>query len=120
MTSWRTTTHCTNAPLPSQRYNKKTHILTKQNSFHIFIKLRYLCFAGEEVVMVKEEMSRTLEYLSWAGRRWEELSNMSEEHVDKSLMEGQRAYAVKQTRLQAALRMKFKEMWKKAMLEEWD
>ncbi|KAL0563618.1 hypothetical protein V5O48_018447, partial [Marasmius crinis-equi] len=76
--------------------------------------------AQEEVELVKEEMRRTIEYMSWAARRWEELRENSEraeekkerrERVEKGIVEGRAAYAREQADIQLALRTKFEGMW---------
>ncbi|KAL0578036.1 hypothetical protein V5O48_003941 [Marasmius crinis-equi] len=66
--------------------------------------------ALEEVKLVREEMRRTLEYLSWAANTWESSGNV-ELAEEKGLTEGRVAYAVEQAGIQRELRMKFEAMW---------
>ncbi|KAL0562870.1 hypothetical protein V5O48_019209, partial [Marasmius crinis-equi] len=76
--------------------------------------------AQEEVLIVKEEMRRTLEYLSWAATRWEETKNDGEvsegkkdrrDRVEKGIVEGRAAYATEQASIQLGLKVKFEGMW---------
>lgn len=67
--------------------------------------------AKEEVMMVKEEMSRVLRYLGWKERWWMERASMRE-GVSKELAEGIQAYAISQAGIQRGLASKFRELWK--------
>ncbi|PPQ76365.1 hypothetical protein CVT24_008805 [Panaeolus cyanescens] len=66
--------------------------------------------AKEEVMLLKEEMRRSIEYLGWKSRWW--LKRAGSRRVDdKSLMEGLRAIAMKQSKLQTDLQVSFKALW---------
>ncbi|KAL0570776.1 hypothetical protein V5O48_011179, partial [Marasmius crinis-equi] len=76
--------------------------------------------AQEEVLLVREEMRWTLEYLEWAVRRWEELKEVGEmeeeqkdrgSRIEKGIAEGHSAYALEQASIQLALREKFQTLW---------
>ncbi|KAL0569846.1 hypothetical protein V5O48_012112 [Marasmius crinis-equi] len=66
--------------------------------------------AEEEVLMVKEERRRALEYLEWAVQRWDERKHTGET-VKKALKEGRAAYAAEQAAIQRGLREKFLGLW---------
>ncbi|KAL0568106.1 hypothetical protein V5O48_013884 [Marasmius crinis-equi] len=72
--------------------------------------------AREEIALLKEEMRRTLEYLTWAGKRWESLmERVDPKDVDVGVKEGCRAYAREQSELQARLQDSFSSMRKTAL-----
>ncbi|KAL0576618.1 hypothetical protein V5O48_005376 [Marasmius crinis-equi] len=66
--------------------------------------------AEEEVMLVREEMRRTLQYLEWAAQQWESRKD-SGEVVKRALKEGRAAFAVEQAAIQRGLRDKFARMW---------
>ncbi|PPQ80627.1 hypothetical protein CVT24_002727 [Panaeolus cyanescens] len=66
--------------------------------------------AKEEVLLLKEEMRRSIEFLGWKSRWW--LKRVDSRRIsDKSLKEGLRAVAMKQSRLQSDLQASFKALW---------
>lgn len=65
--------------------------------------------AKEEVLLLKEEMRRTLEFLKWRGRWWR--SKPASWPETKELLEGVQAYAESQALLQENLHALFKKMW---------
>ncbi|KAL0576155.1 hypothetical protein V5O48_005823 [Marasmius crinis-equi] len=72
--------------------------------------------AEEEVKLVKEEMRRTLEYLTWSATEWEE-TPVDESNADGTLREGMSAYRASQALVQLALRDSFREFWKQPLSE---
>ncbi|KAK7019683.1 hypothetical protein VNI00_018005 [Paramarasmius palmivorus] len=72
--------------------------------------------AQEEVLLVEEEMRRTLEFLEWRAQEWESCAEVvmgwgEDEH------EGSRAYALAQANVQRALKVAFHGEWKKTLVE---
>ncbi|KAL0564960.1 hypothetical protein V5O48_017074 [Marasmius crinis-equi] len=65
--------------------------------------------AQEEVKLVREEMRRTLEYLSWAANTWEKPKDS--EAAEKGIAERRNTYAGEQAGIQRALRDKFEAIW---------
>lgn len=72
--------------------------------------------AKEEVMMVKEEMGRTLRFLGWKERWWEG-QRTGRANISKELSEGLEAYAIGQARVHRQLASKFKEVWKSPLTE---
>ncbi|PPR03501.1 hypothetical protein CVT24_012668 [Panaeolus cyanescens] len=66
--------------------------------------------AAEEVLLLKEEMRRVIVFLGWKSRWWLKRVD-SRSLVDKSLKEGLRAIAMKQSTLQSKLQASFKSIW---------
>lgn len=71
---------------------------------------------GEEILLLKEEMRRTLEYIKWKAAQWElgveSLAVMQTAAVfDQRVIAGIRAYAHKQAAQQRGLGDKFKRLW---------
>ncbi|KAF9033387.1 hypothetical protein BJ165DRAFT_1357274 [Panaeolus papilionaceus] len=66
--------------------------------------------AREEVLLLQEEMRRTLAYLEWKSRWWLARTN-PRSRVDKALLEALTAYATVRSKHQLALAELFKEMW---------
>ena len=54
--------------------------------------------ASEEVLLVREEMRRTLEYFNWKATWWEEWGKLKTQ-VDRSCLEGLQAYLMEQATL---------------------
>ncbi|PPR04511.1 hypothetical protein CVT24_013117 [Panaeolus cyanescens] len=67
--------------------------------------------AKEEVLLLKEEMRRVVAFLGWKSHWWLNRVGMRS-GLDKSLAEGLRAIAVKQSQLQMSLRDSFQALWK--------
>ncbi|KAL0567230.1 hypothetical protein V5O48_014762 [Marasmius crinis-equi] len=72
--------------------------------------------AEEEVKLVKEEMRRTLEYLTWSASEWEKVP-ASERCSDLTLKEGMVAYRKCQARTQPELRASFRDSWQQPLSE---
>ncbi|KAK7020162.1 hypothetical protein VNI00_017840 [Paramarasmius palmivorus] len=70
--------------------------------------------AKEEVLLVNEEMRRTLEYLDWRAREWEACADV-EMGRGSAEVEGSRAFALAQAKLQRALKGAFEMEWKKPL-----
>ncbi|KAK7017487.1 hypothetical protein VNI00_018616 [Paramarasmius palmivorus] len=70
--------------------------------------------AKEEVLLVQEEMRRTLEYLEWRAQQWEACGEETLNREDAE-QEGSRAYALAQAELQRALKDAFTVEWKKPL-----
>ncbi|PPR01605.1 hypothetical protein CVT26_013324 [Gymnopilus dilepis] len=66
--------------------------------------------AKEEVMLLKEEMSRVLKYLDWKANWWRKWS-LERPDVSRELSEGMRAYALTQAAVQDTLAKHFKAMW---------
>lgn len=66
--------------------------------------------ASEEVMLVREEMRRVLEFLSWRVAWWEEKKD-ARSNVDDEMKEGIRAYAIEQAALQHTLKASFKQLY---------
>ena len=76
--------------------------------------------ATEEVMMVKEEMRRTVESLGWEAKEWEKRAACRSEQgevLDPGLQEGLRAYAHDQADLQTSLQKHFRSMWQAPLAE---
>jgi len=71
--------------------------------------------AQEEVLLLQEEMRRSLQYLAWKAHWWE--SQAAARSVDKGLAEGLQAYSAKQARLQCDLADLFRTLWKDPLQE---
>ncbi|SJL06992.1 uncharacterized protein ARMOST_10334 [Armillaria ostoyae] len=69
--------------------------------------------AHEEVLLLREEMRRTLRFLEWRGEWWRE--RRSTRNVDTALHEALEAYALKQSDLQHKLAVKFRDTWSTAL-----
>lgn len=65
----------------------------------------------EEVVLLQEEMRRTLAFLQWHADWWRERGGILE-HVDEISKEGLEAYRQRQASLRLSLRDRFKANWK--------
>ncbi|PPQ99631.1 hypothetical protein CVT26_009186 [Gymnopilus dilepis] len=59
--------------------------------------------AAEEVMLLKEEMRRVLEFLEWKARWWQERSLFVREGSGRALGEGVKAFAIGQSSLQLRL-----------------
>lgn len=66
--------------------------------------------ATEEVMLLKEEMSRVLKYLEWKGDWW---MSRSQARPDESpeLREGISVFAIKSSKIQLELRESFRKLW---------
>ncbi|KAK0225741.1 hypothetical protein IW262DRAFT_1267130 [Armillaria fumosa] len=69
--------------------------------------------AHEEVLLLQEEMRRTLKFLEWRGEWWRE--RCSTRNVDTTLHEALEVYALKQSDLQRKLAVKFQDTWPMAL-----
>ncbi|KAF9522288.1 hypothetical protein CPB83DRAFT_777307, partial [Crepidotus variabilis] len=69
----------------------------------------------EEVLLLREEMRRTLAFLEWMARWWDGLK--SNRSGDGGLNEGLSAYATRQADLQRALAASFQTTWQKPLAE---
>ena len=67
----------------------------------------------EEVVLLFEEMQRTLRFLEWHGKWWMDRTGTIVT-TDKALSEGRRAYAECQAELRDQIRRSFSHMWRDA------
>jgi len=65
--------------------------------------------ATEEVLLLKEEMRRVLEFLKWKAGWW--VSRVELHSADKGIAEGLRAYSHKQSLLQNNLSQHFRSIW---------
>ena len=65
---------------------------------------------SEEVLLVREEMRRVLQFLEWHARWWE---GRQTQHDGSSpeLAEGVLAYACKQASIRRSIRTSFKQLW---------
>ncbi|KAL0564901.1 hypothetical protein V5O48_017133 [Marasmius crinis-equi] len=72
--------------------------------------------AREEVELLREEMRRTLCFLTWKGKWWRNRAR-GRPGVGGALEEGIRGYAEAQERIQLRLERKFREMWSKPLEE---
>jgi hypothetical protein len=66
--------------------------------------------ATEEVILVREEMQRTLAYLEWKSKWWL-ARRVLRVCSDRAMAEGISAYASQQAQLQAALASNFRILW---------
>ncbi|KAL0567874.1 hypothetical protein V5O48_014128 [Marasmius crinis-equi] len=66
--------------------------------------------AAEEVELLREEMQRTLKFLTWKGKWWRDQAEQRK-GTGRALEEGLRAYAYKQERIQLRLESEFKRLW---------
>ena len=67
--------------------------------------------ATEEVLLLREEMRRVLDFLEYKAVEWE-IRAEARESPDLATMEGIRAYAVEQAALQRKLALSFRSLWK--------
>ncbi|KAL0567412.1 hypothetical protein V5O48_014573 [Marasmius crinis-equi] len=70
--------------------------------------------AAEEVELLREEMHRTLQFLTWKGKWWREQA-AKREGTGRALQEGLVAYARKQEHIQLRLERIFREMWSRPL-----
>jgi hypothetical protein len=77
----------------------------------------------EEVIILKEEMQRVVEYMGWKARWWSQQAGRSLGDVDNeerqpgpSLHEGQRAYSMRQTDTFQTLGISFAKQWQAVLL----
>lgn len=66
--------------------------------------------ASEEVMLVREEIRRILEFLSWRAFWWEEKQH-ARDGVDNEMKEGIRAYAIEQAALQQTFETSFRRLY---------
>jgi hypothetical protein len=71
--------------------------------------------AVEEVLLLKEEMRRVIEFLRWKSEWW--MSRTGRRPADTALDEGLRAYAHKQSLLQKGLSQQFQTTWRAPLQE---
>ena len=67
--------------------------------------------ATEEVLLLREEMRRVLEFLAWKADWWSMRVDWRSD-INKDLTEGLRAYAHTQANLQTMLSTEFRSIWK--------
>jgi hypothetical protein len=72
----------------------------------------------EELLLVEEEMRRTLVTLEYEAKEW--ISQVAPETVERSLGEGLTAYALRQAAIRRALASKFQKMWNAEEPDETD
>lgn len=70
--------------------------------------------ANEEVLLIREEMRRTLEFLNWRAQWWEERGKLRTT-LDKGFLEGLQAYSMEQAALHRQLHESFKSIWKQPL-----
>jgi hypothetical protein len=70
--------------------------------------------AEEEVLLVREEMRRTLEFLNWKACWWEERGKLRTPS-DKDCLEGLQAYSMEQAALHKQLHTSFKGIWRQPL-----
>ncbi|KAK0467694.1 uncharacterized protein EV420DRAFT_1616586 [Desarmillaria tabescens] len=69
--------------------------------------------AREEVLLLREEMRRTLRFLEWRGEWWMQRRDACE--LGGALREAVDAYALKQSDIQHQLAVKFRDLWLTAL-----
>ncbi|KAK7035315.1 hypothetical protein VNI00_012082 [Paramarasmius palmivorus] len=76
--------------------------------------------AWEELMLVREEMRRTLEYLDWRAREWDQCAQV-ELTGGVAEREGQRAFALRQAKIQRSLKASFEKKWGRLMprVQDW-
>ena len=67
--------------------------------------------AKEEVLLVREEMRRVLEFLRWRANWWRERTQRRRV-ADTSVMEGIKAYSLEQANIHDSLSLHFRTVWK--------
>ncbi|KAK7019655.1 hypothetical protein VNI00_018040 [Paramarasmius palmivorus] len=72
--------------------------------------------ATEEVLLLREEMRRTLRYLEWMAGEWEARANVNVGSSSK--MEGKHVFALAQAEVQRGLKTHFEKLWAKAFADE--
>ncbi|KAK7021079.1 hypothetical protein VNI00_017525 [Paramarasmius palmivorus] len=70
--------------------------------------------AKEEILLVKEEMRRTLAYLEWRAQEWERCADL-QPMPSSATPEGKRAYAVAQAQMQWGLKARFSSMFQRVI-----
>ena len=70
--------------------------------------------AEEEVLLVREEMRRTLEFFNWKARWWEERGKLRT-LSDKDCLVGLQAYSMEQAALHQQLHTSFKTIWRQLL-----
>ncbi|KAF9047245.1 hypothetical protein BJ165DRAFT_1331730, partial [Panaeolus papilionaceus] len=60
--------------------------------------------------LLKEEMRRSLEFLEWKEKWWNDQAHRRSVN-DSTLAEGLESYAVRQGEIQRGLRVLFREQW---------
>jgi hypothetical protein len=71
----------------------------------------------EEVLLIREEIRRVIQFLSWKSKSWALRAKNASELMDKGFAEGLCAYACKQSLLQDNLSHHFQAIWKTPLLE---
>ncbi|KAG1844233.1 hypothetical protein F4604DRAFT_1937641 [Suillus subluteus] len=64
---------------------------------------------NEEVLLLKEEMQRTQQFLAWHAQQWQSVTELS--HQDAQIVAGALAYAHRQEAIQRALLARFTVLW---------
>ena len=67
----------------------------------------------EEVMLLKEEMRRTLESLAWEAEEWKKraVKRAEQATLEDGLKDGLRAYAMRQSNIQISLAAHFRSLW---------
>jgi len=71
--------------------------------------------AKEEVLLLREEMRRVLEFLEWKATWWTAQENRRSKSGSKDLLEGLSAYAKVQSDLQLTLAAHFRTIWQQPL-----
>lgn len=74
--------------------------------------------AEEELRYLQAEMERSLRFLSWRSKWWEQRRERPNPRKVPHLEEGVRAYAIKQSEIQLGLHTKFLKMWNTSLRDE--
>ncbi|KAF9564716.1 hypothetical protein CPC08DRAFT_720776 [Agrocybe pediades] len=75
--------------------------------------------AKEEVLLLKEEMRRVLQYLEWKSRWWRDRQTLGVD-VSRDLAEGIRGYAISQAEVQESLAKHFRKLWEAPLKDSID
>lgn len=67
---------------------------------------------SEEVLLLREEMCRVLEYFTWHTRWWLARADIHRPLLSDAIREGLAAYAYKQAHIRMTLRVDFESMWR--------
>jgi hypothetical protein len=66
---------------------------------------------SEEVLLLREEMRRVLQFLEWHAGWWEDRRSLHE-GLTSELAEGMTAYASKQANIRRSIRKSFNHLWR--------
>jgi hypothetical protein len=65
----------------------------------------------EDIVLLEEEMRRTIEYGNWMAAEWEDQATARTKNVDAALAEGLRAYAAEHVDREKRTRVVLEKQW---------